>query len=75
MEDPTNTPKPYTIVKQEETTAQLRDGSWGKVMRVTFRTAGNVVLSVNAEQDQYTAEGVRALIEEKVGHSEAIANL
>lgn len=64
----------YEVVKQETTIAQLPDGTFGQVVRITFR-AGTALHVLDVPQSQYQVDTVRDLIEERVQTSEAITNL
>lgn len=65
----------YVVVKQQETVGKLADGTWGTVVRVVFRTAGDVILSVDVPIELYSVDNVRAAIENRASHADAIQSL
>lgn len=65
----------YEVTDQRQTIAELPDRTYGPVMRVTFRTVGGAVMSVDVPIGAYNVDNVRAAIEERVAHAEEIANL
>lgn len=65
----------YIVVKQEQTVGKLPDNTFGSVVRVTFRTTAGTVLAVDVPTDVYSVDTVKAAIEERVAHSEAIDTL
>ena len=64
----------YEVVKQDTTIAQRRDGTYGNVVRITFRTSDGLH-QLDVEPSDYNVDRVRELIEERVRTSEAITNL
>lgn len=65
----------YQVIAQRQTIAQLEDGSYGPVMRVTFRTKLGVVTSVDVPANVYTADKARAMIEAQAAEVDAVQNL
>lgn len=65
----------YTVVSQRETIGRLPDNSYGQVVRVTFRTFADVVLSVDIPATEYNVDNVQAAIEARVQHANAISQL
>lgn len=65
----------FTVVSQRETIGRLPDNSYGPVVRVTFRTFGDVVLSVDIPASEYTVDNVKAAIEARVQHANDISQL
>lgn len=65
----------YEVIDQHQTVGQLPDRTYGPVMRVTFRTVGNVVMMVDVPIGDYNVGNVRAAIEQRVADSEEIAQL
>lgn len=67
-------PGKLEVLTQRQTIARLPDDSYGTVMRITFRTAANVVLSVDVPAADYNPETARAMIEERAAHADEIQN-
>lgn len=65
----------YTVVSQRETIGKLPDNTYGQVVRITFRTFGDTVLSVDVPATDYNVDNVKAAIEARVQHANDIAQL
>lgn len=65
----------YNVVKQTTTIAQLPDGTFGQVVRVTFTTRGGALHAIDVPATSYNAENVKSMIEARVRESEAIDSL
>lgn len=62
----------WTVTQQTETTDLGPGGAYVAGVRVTFRTAAGVTLSVFVPQDQYTVAGVAAAIAAKAAVADAV---
>lgn len=65
----------WIVLRQEQVIGKLPDNSYGPVVRVTYRTANNVVRWIDVPVEDYTADNVSALIEAQVDEIDAVTNL
>lgn len=65
----------YTVVTQKQVVGQLPDGSFGPLMRVTFRTRGGTVSSLDIAPADYTADKVHEAIAAASAEIDAVGNL
>jgi hypothetical protein len=56
----------YDVTGQRKTYGAMPDGSFGRVIEVTFTTKSGVQSSVMVSADNYNADNVRAAIEKHV---------
>lgn len=76
MADKTDdTARAWTVLDQEQTIGLLSDRTYGPVMRIKFRTAGNVVRSVDVPVADYSRDAVVARLDEAAAETDAIQNL
>jgi len=68
-------PKPYTVTNLMERVSPAQNGSYQKVIEVTYQTARGTISTVTVPVEQATPENVRAAIEAAVAKIEAIYNL
>lgn len=66
---------PWLIIKQEQRTGKLPDGSFGDVVRVTYRTAGGTVRWADIPAELYSADNVRAVLDSDAAETDATATL
>lgn len=69
------TPPAWTVTQQQETTDVGPAGGYVAGVRVTFRTAGNVVGSVFVPEADYTPDRVKAAIAAKAAAMAAVGAL
>lgn len=65
----------FTVLSQDEVTAKLPDGDYGRVVRIKFRTAAGVVGTVDVPSATYSKDTARAAIEERAAHLDEVQNL
>lgn len=70
MDEPT-----FTVVKQSEVVGELPDGSFGRLVRIVFRTAAGVLGSVDVPSSTYSRDTAVAAITERAKHLDDVQAL
>lgn len=65
----------WEVIGQVPDVGANDQGVFVQGVTVTYRTASGVVGKVFVPQSQFTADQVRAIVTERAGHSEAVAQL
>lgn len=66
----------WTVIDQQERTGRLPNGSFGQVVRITYRTALGVVRSVDIDADTYrNVDAVKDIIDAEATRTDEIASL